>query len=99
MAYCNNCGKEVSEFASNCPECGNPQNKTSNAPRRSTAVDTGGFGWGLLGFCIPLVGIVLYFVWKDERPATASVLIKGALISIGISIFLNVVAACAGALA
>ena len=97
MAYCNNCGQEVSEFAANCPECGSAQKK---APQRSSvAPDTGGFGWGLLGFCIPIVGIVLYFVWKDERPATARVLIQGALISIGLTIAGNILAGCAAAFA
>jgi hypothetical protein len=96
MAFCNNCGREISDHASTCPECGHPQK--SAGPVRSSAVDTGGFGWGLLGFCIPIVGIILYFVWKLERPNTAKVLLQGALISIGLSIFLNVVAACVGGL-
>lgn len=56
--------------------------------------DSGGSGWGLLGFCVPLVGIILYFVWKDERPYTAKACLNGALISIGISVFLNVIAGC-----
>ena len=45
-------------------------------------VDNGGFGWGLLGFCIPLVGLILYLVWKDEKPRTAKAAGKGALISV-----------------
>jgi uncharacterized membrane protein YvbJ len=96
MAYCNNCGKEISDYAATCPECGAPQQ-----PKRATtvAVDNGGFGWGLLGFCIPLVGIILYFVWKDEKPNTAKVLIQWALISIGINIFFTIVSSCMGAFA
>ena len=30
-------------------------------------VDNGGFGWGLLGCCIPIVGLVLFLVWKDNK--------------------------------
>lgn len=30
--------------------------------------DSSSFGWGLLGFFIPLVGLILYLVWKDEYP-------------------------------
>ena len=45
-------------------------------------VDNGGFGWGLLGFCIPLVGLILYLVWKGEKPRTAKAAGKGALISV-----------------
>ena len=28
----------------------------------------GNFGWAVLGFLIPLVGLILWIVWKDERP-------------------------------
>jgi hypothetical protein len=47
--------------------------------------DSGSIGWGILGFCIPLVGLILYFVWKDSKPLTANVALKGASISIAIS--------------
>ncbi|MEI6578816.1 MAG: hypothetical protein WCN92_05060 [Eubacteriales bacterium] len=36
--------------------------------------------WKLLGFCIPLVGLILYFVWKDQKPLTAKALGKFAII-------------------
>lgn len=50
--------------------------------------DKGGFGWGLLGFCIPIVGLVLWLVWKNDKPITAKVAGKGALISVCIGIVL-----------
>lgn len=97
MAYCKNCGKEVSEFAANCPECGSSQRK-ANGNNNTNALDNGGFGWGLLGFCIPIVGIILYFVWKDERPITSKVLLQWALISIAINVFASIGFSCVGAL-
>ena len=33
---------------------------------KSTVQDNGGFLWGLLGCCIPIVGLVLFLVWKDR---------------------------------
>ncbi len=33
--------------------------------------DTGSFGWAVLGFCIPIVGLVLWLVWKNTKPKTA----------------------------
>jgi len=84
MAYCKNCGKEVSEFAANCPECGSAQTK-QNQNRNVSVVDNGGFGWGLLGFCIPLVGLILWIIWKDEKPNTAKSLITGAAIGFALS--------------
>ena len=28
-------------------------------------------GWGILGFFIPIVGFILWLIWKDEHPARA----------------------------
>jgi uncharacterized membrane protein YvbJ len=95
MAYCNNCGSEVSEFAANCPECGASQQAKSSG-NVVKANDSGGFGWGLLGFCIPLVGLVLYFVWKDERPLTAKALIVGAAIGFGLNIVSSIILTLSG---
>ena len=44
--------------------------------------DNGGFLWGLLGCCIPLVGLILYLVWKDTRPKTSKAAGIGALVSV-----------------
>ena len=49
-------------------------------------VDYGGFGWGVLGCCIPIVGLVLFLVWKDTKPKTAKAAGIGALVSVGIGI-------------
>ena len=48
--------------------------------------DNGGFLWGLLGCCIPIVGLVLYLVWKDQKPRTAKAEGIGALISVVVGI-------------
>ena len=57
-------------------------------------VDAGGFLWGLLGCCIPIVGLILYLVWKNERPRTAKAAGIGALVSvcIGILYYIAVIA-------
>lgn len=44
--------------------------------------DNGGFLWGLLGCCIPVVGLVLFLVWKDTKPKTAKAAGIGALVSV-----------------
>lgn len=49
--------------------------------------DSGSFLWGIPGFLIPLVGVILYFCWKKSRPKTAAMALKGA----GIGFFLNMV--------
>lgn len=44
--------------------------------------DKGGFLWGLLGCCIPVVGLVLFLVWKSTKPKTAKAAGIGALVSV-----------------
>ena len=81
MAYCKKCGKEVAENTKTCPHCLADQTvaPSNSAP---TPVDNGGFGWGLLGCCIPIVGLVLFLVWKDTKPKTAKASGIGALVCV-----------------
>lgn len=90
MAFCKNCGREIDDKAVVCPGCGVAQN---NAP---APVDNGGFGWGLLGCCIPIVGLILFLVWKDQKPNTAKAAGIGALVSVCIYIVLYIIGAVAG---
>lgn len=39
-------------------------------------------GWGVLGFFIPIVGFILWLIWKDEHPARAKSAGIGCLVSI-----------------
>ncbi len=80
MAFCKNCGTEIDDRAVVCPKCGVAQQTVP------VGEDNGGFGWGLLGFCIPIVGLVLFLVWKDTKPKTAKVAGMGALISVILSV-------------
>lgn len=61
----------------------------NNAPRNAE-VDNGGFLWGLLGCCIPIVGLILFLVWKSTKPKTAKAAGIGALVSViaGILIYI-----------
>lgn len=39
-------------------------------------------GWGILGFFMPIVGFILWLIWKDEHPARAKSAGIGCLVSI-----------------
>ena len=52
--------------------------------------DRGGFLWGILGCCIPVVGLVLFLVWRDEKPKTAKAAGIGALVSVILTILIYV---------
>lgn len=58
-------------------------NNNVNAPQTN---DNGGFLWGLLGCCIPVVGLILFLVWKDTKPKTAKAAGIGALVSVIVSV-------------
>lgn len=79
--FCYNCGNELDENAYICTKCGvvvgeNKSNKVS------TSNDNGGFGYGVLGFFFPLIGLILYLCWKDNKPNNAKAVGKGALINV-----------------
>lgn len=96
MAYCKNCGAQINDQAVICPHCGVAQGTNP------AVVDNGGFGWGMLGFCIPVVGLILYLVWKDTKPRTAKSAGEGALISVIVGVvwyFLMIVAGVVSAAA
>lgn len=90
MAYCRRCGAPISDQAMVCPSCGEPQYSVPPVQ------DNGGIGWGLLGCCIPIAGLVLYLVWKDQKPRTAKAAGIGALVAVGLSVFWYFVALVGG---
>ncbi|MBN2541145.1 MAG: zinc-ribbon domain-containing protein [Bacilli bacterium] len=92
MAYCTNCGHEISDEAVVCPNCGVPQKKV----KATASNDTGSIGWGILGFCIPLVGLILYLVWKDTQPNNAKTAGTGALIGFILNIIGSIIIAANG---
>ena len=49
---------------------------------RTNPDDRPSFGWGLLGFFIPLAGLILYLVWRTDYPRRAKSVGKGALVSV-----------------
>lgn len=68
----------------NNPNYNNPN--YSNNPNYNPVPDNGGIGWGILGCCIPLVGLILFLVWKDQKPRTAKSAGIGALVGVGLAV-------------
>lgn len=80
MAYCRNCGAEISDVQDICLSCGKilkPRLLSS-----TNQADTGNWAWGILGFFFPLAGVIIYFVLRKSKPRTAKVVGKGALVSL-----------------
>lgn len=92
---CQNCGQEIPDNVSYCPHCGAAPEQDPYAaspiyqpqqPQQQPVVDKGGFLWGLLGCCIPIVGLILFLVWKDTKPRTARAAGIGALVCVGVMV-------------
>ena len=58
------------------------------------ANDTGSAGWAVLGFCIPLGGLILFLVWKDSKPKSSSTAGKGALVVVIVGAFCYMLLIC-----
>lgn len=82
MAYCPNCGATIHNEAVHCVHCGSTiyQPKPSIG---SSIRDEGGFLWGLLGFAVPIAGLIIYLLWKDDHPLNARAAGLGALVYLG----------------
>ena len=79
--YCKNCGKEIDDLAVVCPNCG-----VATGNNQPASDDTGSIGWGLLGCCIPIVGLILFLVWRDTKPKNSKAAVIGALVSVCVSV-------------
>ena len=53
--------------------------------------DSGSFGWAVLGFFIPLVGLILFIVWKQTKPKCAKMAGIGAIVGFVLGIILSIV--------
>ena len=57
------------------------------APYQPAApVDSGSFGWAVLGFFFPIVGLILFLVWKDQKPLSSKKAGIGALVGAILSV-------------
>lgn len=102
MKLCSKCGKEFIDESVTCPDCS--RKTDSNAPAGSL---DGGYNVGVnstvhqvtsrefaaLGFFVPIVGLVLYLVYREKQPLMAKSAGKGALIGIGPQIVILIILA------
>lgn len=77
MKFCPHCGAQIDEEAVVCVKCGC---SVSQSTKKSSVEDAPNMGFAVLGFFFPLIGLILYLVWKDSTPLRAKSAGKGALI-------------------
>ncbi len=86
--FCKNCGQEIDNNADMCIHCGIATGKNSSSLNR---IDEPSHLPGIAGCCFPLVGIILYFMWKDEKPKSANLVIKWTLAGIAMGIIGSII--------
>ena len=97
--YCSQCGQRL-DGAYTPP----PQPDPAPQPPPDPAPPPGGGArppgdvgaLGVVFFCLPLVGAIMYFVWRDEQPAKARRACTLALWGLGAGILLRMLMAMAG---
>lgn len=77
MAYCRKCGNKLDDQSRRCSECGEMYKDEYNYSE-----DTPSILHLLVGLFLPVIGFILYLVWKKDRPKSARKALIGVLIAI-----------------
>ncbi len=92
--YCSQCGSKVDDNALFCPYCG-----ARLVPRQANPLqvqEEGCIAWSILGFFLPLVGVILYIMWIETRPNTAKSVGKGIMSFVVVMFLLIIIFLVAG---
>lgn len=104
MKKCNHCNQLLEDDAKFCPVCGNKIEETNPENEESSQVtttnsdysyynqkaDSSSVGFGILSFFFPIVGLILFLVWKGETPRKAKSCGIGALIGVIFNIVVSI---------
>ena len=86
--YCKNCGRTVDDTSSYCNNCGA---RIDNKPNADVSEDNSNLGFAILGFFIPIVGLILFLIYEEKKPKRAKSAVKGALIGFITEIVLAII--------
>ena len=67
--FCKKCGNQIMDDAVVCVHCGCPTDKFDPDPQKNQ--DKSSVNVALISFFLPLVGLVIYLVYKDNQPLKA----------------------------
>lgn len=97
--FCPSCGIQYTADKKFCDQCGGELKEMTTAastPLQSAAypqanpTDAPSGGYAVLGFFIPIVGLILFLTWKDSFPLRARSAGKGALIGFIVGVILSI---------
>ncbi|MBQ7700998.1 MAG: zinc ribbon domain-containing protein [Candidatus Methanomethylophilaceae archaeon] len=95
MAYCRQCGRQIADDCTFCPDCGARQRELVYV---NQVYDSGSIGWFILGFFFPLIGFILWLAWLSTKPKCSKMAGLGALTPFLIAAGFVIGAAIVGAL-
>ena len=84
--YCKNCGKIIDDSATYYINCGTKFDNNINETD-----DRSSFGVAILGFFIPIVGLILFLIYEGKKPKRAKSAGKGALIGFITKVVLSII--------
>lgn len=95
---CKNCNKEIKEDELFCENCGMRTKVSKNNINKNAYVELDDevdglvkFGYGAMGFFFPLVGLILFLVWRQTKPVQSKAVGIGALIKLGVGLILFII--------
>ena len=101
--FCSGCGRELPPDEDFCGACGKQRTTPAQGaqptfqqpvyPQMGYVQDAPSGGMTALGFFFPIVGLILYLVWKDQTPLKAHSAGKGALIGVIVWTALSIILA------
>ena len=74
--YCTKCGKAIPEGAYSCPSCGNMQNQNFKKEEKGNII------LNIISFIIPIIGLLIWLIYKNTRPKVATQALLFAFISV-----------------
>lgn len=90
--FCSNCGTQLEDGVSFCSNCGTPTNSSERQSFRTNnsfnydKESEGAPTWlKIVSFLFPIIGFVLYFVYKSENKKKASDCAKFAWIGFAVN--------------
>ena len=75
--YCKYCGRIIDDDSKYCVYCGNNMKNDNSG---TVPDDAPSKGFAILGFFVPIIGLILYLIYERKQPKRAKSAGKGALI-------------------
>lgn len=89
MAFCKQCGKEMTQGSAVCPHCGTAQGSTlAGTDRKANG------GEIAIAILFPIIGAILYYVYKGDKPTAAKTINKISMLAFLAYFLIGILGGC-----